>query len=214
MPASPSVPLPVPARRPRSSTAATVAHRPALGTQAFLGPAGDRPSAPWARRRAAPCRTTPPLSCDRAESGPLAAFSSLRSVGMAGRPIPPSLQSEKRTQRPNLGAIAESPLRSDSAGHGSFLDPPRSARRLRRPRRCRCGPLLRPAICRNLERASAHHLTTFRGPRDEALSDSATPTEASRRWVQAWGRQIRNPKSEIRNPSVPESNPSTGCCIS
>jgi hypothetical protein len=212
------MPVSVPTRRPRSSTAALPVSTPvsvlvprvgaaARGCQArrhdvednvMSGCQAPPVNAPLARRRAALYRTrTPHLLCDRADSGPLAAFSSLRSVGMAGRPIPPSLQSEKRTQRPNLGAIAESPLRSDSAGHGSFLDPPRSARRLRRPRRCRCGPLLRPAICRNLERASAHHLTTFRGPRDEALSDSATPTEASRRWVQAWGRQIRNPKSEI-----------------
>ena len=63
----------------------------------------------------------------------------LRSVGMAGRPIPLSLQSEKRTQRPKLVAIAESPLRCDSAGRGPVLLPPRSARRLRRPRRCCSG---------------------------------------------------------------------------
>ena len=46
----------------------------------------------------------PPLIGDRADSGPLIPFSSLHSVGMAGRPIPTSLQSEKRAQRPNLGA--------------------------------------------------------------------------------------------------------------
>jgi len=38
-----------------------------------------------------------------------------------------------------------------------------------------------------------------RGPRDEALRDSATPTGASRQRMQVAGRQIRNPKSEIRN---------------
>ncbi len=63
----------------------------------------------------------PHLYCDRADSGPLAAFSSLRSVGMAGRPISPSLQSEKRTQRPKLVAIAKPPPNSGFAGPGSVL---------------------------------------------------------------------------------------------
>ena len=137
-------------------------------------------NAPLARRRAAPFRAKPPhLVCDRADSGPLAAFSSLHSVGMAGRPIPPSLQSEKRTQRPKLVAIAESPLRYDSAGPCPVLLRPRSARRLRRPWRCHSGPLLRPAIRRNLAVASNRHLTTSRDPRDEALRNSATPTVGS-----------------------------------
>jgi len=38
-----------------------------------------------------------------------------------------------------------------------------------------------------------------RGRYDEALRDSATPTVGSRRRIQAWGRQIRNSKFEIRN---------------
>jgi len=145
-------------------------------------------------------RRSPPPFCDRADSGPLAAFSSFRSVGMAGRPIPPSLQSEKRTQRPKLVAIAESPLRSDSTGPGSVLLPPRSARRLRRPWRCRYGPLLRPAIRHNLARASAHHLTTSRSPRDEALRNSATPTEGSERKVEAEG--VRNSKLKTKNSKL------------
>jgi len=116
---------------------------------------------------------------------------------MAGRPIPLSLQSEKRTQRPNLVAIAESPLHSDSAGLGSVLLRPRSARRLRRPRRCYSGPLLRPATRDHLARASAHLVTTSCGPRYEALRNSATPTVGSRWRRQAGGRQIRNLKSEI-----------------
>jgi len=91
---------------------------------------------------------------------------------------PSSLQSEKRTQRPKLVAIAESPLRCDSAG---------SARRLRRPCRCCYRPLLRPAIRRNLAVASDRHLTTSRGPRDEALRNNATPTEGSEGKVQARG---------------------------
>jgi len=45
--------------------------------------------------------------------------------------------------------------------------------------------------------ANAHQLTTSRGPRDEALRDSATPTVAFQRRMEAGGRQIRNPKSEI-----------------
>jgi len=119
---------------------------------------------------------------------------------------PSSLQSEKRTQRPKLVAIAESPLRSDSAGPGSVLLRPRSAWRLRRPRRCHSRPLLRPAIRGHLARASAHQLTTSRGPRDEALRNSATPTVGSRRRMHAGGRQIRNPKSEIRNFEHPASS--------
>jgi hypothetical protein len=39
--------------------------------------------------------------------------------------------------------------------------------------------------------------TTSRGPRDEALRNSATPTMGSRRRMQAGGRQIRNSKFEI-----------------
>ncbi len=214
------VPVSVPTRRPRSSTAALPVSTPvsvlvprvgaaARGCQArrhdvednvMSGCQAPPVNAPLARRRAALYRTrTPHLLCDRADSGPLAAFSSLRSVGMAGRPIPPSLQSEKRTQRPKLVAIAESPLRSDSAGHCSFLERPRSAWRLRRPWRWCSGPLLRPAIRRNLAVASDRHLTMSRGPRDEALRNSATPTGGSGRRLQVWGRQIRNPKSEIRN---------------
>ena len=37
------------------------------------------------------------------------------------------------------------------------------------------------------------------GLRDEALRDSATPTQASRQDSEAAGRQIRNSKFEIRN---------------
>ena len=36
---------------------------------------------------------------------------------------------------------------------------------------------------RNMARASGHHLTTSRGPRDEALRNSATPTVASRQRI-------------------------------
>jgi len=45
--------------------------------------------------------------------------------------------------------------------------------------------------------ADAHHMTTSRGPSDEALRYSATPTEASRHRIQAEGHQIRNSKFEI-----------------
>jgi len=41
-----------------------------------------------------------------------------------------SLQSEKRTQRAKLVAIAKPQLRSGFAGRGSVLQPPRSAWRL------------------------------------------------------------------------------------
>jgi len=112
---------------------------------------------------------------------------------------PPSRISEKRTQGPNLVAIAESTFHSDSAGRGPVLLTPRSARRLRRPRRCRYGPLLRPAIRRDLARASAHHLTTSRGPRDEALRASGTPTVGSERRVQSTGERARHGRHEARS---------------
>ena len=96
-----------------------------------------------------------------------------------------------------IGGSGASPFHSDSAGRGSFLERQGSAWRLRRPRRCRYGPLLRPAIRRNLAVASDRHLTTSRVPCDEALRHSATPTVPSRQRMYAAGRQIRNPKSEI-----------------
>jgi len=40
------------------------------------------------------------------------------------------------------------------------------------------------------------------GLRDEALRDSATPTQASRQDSEAAGRQIRNSKFEIRNSEL------------
>ena len=113
---------------------------------------------------------------------------------------PSSLQSEKRIQRPKLVAIAESPFHSESAGPGSFLERQRSAWRLRRPWRCYSGPLLWPAIRRNLAVASDRHLTTPRGPRDEALRNSGAPTRgAERRMKAGGGGWAANPKSEIRN---------------
>ena len=53
----------------------------------------------------------------------------------------------------------------------------------------------------HLEHASAHHVTTSRGPRDEALRNSATPTvgSGSRMQIGDGKSEIRNPKSEIRN---------------
>jgi len=191
---------PVAARRPRSPTAAT---RPRPPT----------PPKASSRRshRPRPLRAFGALAgCIRAWPHPPSFMGSRRfrtsgrvflpPLGRYGRTAyPSSLQSEERTQRPKLVAIAESPLRSDSVGPGSFLERPRSAWRLRRPRRCCYGPLLRPAIRGYLARASAHHLTTSRGPRDEVLRNSATPTGGSGRRLQVWGRQIRNPKSEIRN---------------
>jgi len=165
---------------------------------------------------------------DRADSGPLAAFSSLHSVGMAGRPIPPSLQSEKRTQRPNLGAIAKPALRSGFAGPRTVLQRPRSAWRLRRPWRCRSGPLLRPAIRGHLARwrAPYDHVSraSRRGPPRQRHADCGlrrgcrSPCGALSRlpagwvcgsgsiwvicghpWVMDGKFEIRNPKFEIRS---------------
>jgi hypothetical protein len=50
-----------------------------------------------------------------------------------------------------------------------------------------CGP--RYAV---IWHAKAHQLTPFRGPRDEALRDSATPTRGSERRSQAWVELIPN----------------------
>ena len=59
------------------------------------------------------------------------------------------------------------------------------------------GPLLRPAIRGHLARASAHQLTTSRGPRDEALRNSATPTVAFRgkSKLGVGGTKTRDPNS-------------------
>jgi hypothetical protein len=99
----------------------------------------------------------------------------------------------------NLVAIAESPLCSDSAGPGPVLLRTRSAWRLRRPCRCRSGPLLRPAIRRNLTVASDRQLTTSRGPRKEPLRNSTTPTHGS-----GWKTQpgVRNSKLKTKNSKL------------
>jgi len=60
--------------------------------------------------------------------------------------------------------------------------------------------------------ADAHQLTTSRGPRDEALRNSATPTGGSGRRIQAWGRQIRNPKFRGGGPKLRIKN-SASCKI-
>jgi len=160
--------------------------------------------APAARRRAAFEQGRPLPSCIGSRRFRTSGRVFLPPLGRDGRTAYPSLAPVGETH-PDV-AIAESPYHSDSAGPDSVLQPPWSAWRLRRPRRCCYGPLLRPATRRNLARASAHHLTTPRGPRDEALRNSATPTGASRRRIQAGGRQIRNPKSEIPN-STPCPSP-------
>jgi hypothetical protein len=203
-------PSPCPdARRPRSSTTATRS-RPRPPPRASSR-RSHRP--PTLRAFGAPAdyiraRPHPPLYMGSRRfrtSGRVF----LPPLGRYGRTAyPSSLQSEKRTQRPKLVAIAKPPLRSGFAGPRAVLQHPRSARRLRRPRRCRSGPLLRPAIRRNLARTSAHHLTTSRVPRDEALRNSATPTGVSEGAAGALvGQASRLPagwvgsKSEIRNLS-------------
>jgi len=176
----------VPSERKRSSV-------PPSSNAARLqaSPFGLRPDKS-ARRRAAPRRTTHPP--------PFVGSRRFRTSGRVFLPpfgrydhqiCPSSLQSEKRTQRPKLGAIAPPPLRSDSAGPGSVLLAPRSARRLRRPCRCRSRPLLRPAIRRNLAVAGDRQLTTSRVPRDEALRNSGAPTQRSERRKKGGGRWVK-----------------------
>ncbi len=156
-------------------------------------------NAPLARRRAAFGRADAPLPIwDRADSGPLAAFSSLRSVGMAGRPIPPRSSRRNAPRGPNssrsltlrCALVSRGLVQSFSirGRRGGCAAPGAAATGLY------CGP--RYAA---IWHANAHQLTTPRGPRNEALRNSATPTGTPRQRIQAEGRQIRNPKSEIRN---------------
>jgi len=187
----------VPGRPPSAgrSPRPRVLGRRALGTLAFLGPAILQRCAPLARRRATPCRTThpPPFMGSRRRRTYDDVF--LPLLDRYDHQIcPSSLQSEKRRHRPNGGTIAPPSLHSGFAGFGSVLQRPRSAWRLRRPWRCRSRPLLRPAIRRKLAVASDHQLTASPGPRDEALRNSATPTEGSGRRMQIGGA-----KFEIRN---------------
>jgi hypothetical protein len=111
-------------------------------------------------------------------------------VGTTRRSVPPR-SSRRNAPRGPISSRSRN-LRYAAVSRGLILSlqRPRSAWRLRRPWRCSYGPLLRPAIRRNLAVASDRHLTTSHGPRDEALRNSATPTEASRRRIQAGGRQI------------------------
>ncbi len=189
------VPMPVPARRPRAAPAATVAQ-----------PARPRNASVPRSRRATSCRTTLPP--------PFVGSRRFRTSGRVFLPpldrddheiCPSSLQSEKRTQRPNLVAIAKPPLRCGFAGPRTVLQRPRSAWRLRRPWRCRSRPLLRPAIRGHLARASAHQLTTSRVPRDEALRNSATPTQRSE-WRMTTGVEL------IPNVDIHLTKVTTTCC--
>ena len=123
-------------------------------------------------------RRTPHLYCDRADSGPLAAFSSLCSVGTITRSVPP------RSSRRNAprGPISSRSLRL------RFAPAPRSLIQSCYPRGRRGGFAAHAAAAAGLccgpryaaiWHANAHQLATSRGPRDEALRNSATPTVGS-----------------------------------
>ena len=140
----------------------------------------------------------PHLVCDRADSGPLAAFSSLLSVGTITRSVPPRSSRRNAPRGPNssrsrnlrFAAVSRGLVQSCYARgrRGGFAAHGAVTTGL-----C-CGP--RYEI---IWHADAHQLTPSHGPGDEALRNSATPTVDSRWRMQAEGRQIRNPKSEIRN---------------
>ncbi len=115
-------------------------------------------------------------------------------VGTTGRSVPPRSSRRNAPRGPNSsrsrnlrftpiprGAV----LSCYSRGRrGGFAAPAAVA-----PGLC-CGPRYAATW-----RANAHQLTTPRGPRDEALRNSATPIGGSGRRI-----QIGDGKSEIRNP--------------
>jgi len=179
----------VPAHQPRSSTTATVAHRRALGTQAFLGPADERPRAPAARRRAAfeQGRTPHPV-LDRADSGPLAAFSSIHSIGTITRSVPPRSSRRNAPRGPNSSRSRN--LRCAPIPRGAVQSCYAQGRR----GGCAAPAAVSPGLCCGpryavIWHADAHQLTTPRGPRDEALRNSGTPTVGSERRAQVGGRR-------------------------
>jgi len=209
----PSVPVSVPAvrgrcPRPRSLTVVPSERErssvPSVSALARLRRAGGQP----------PAEQRPP-TCIGSRRFRTSGRVFLPPLGRYGRTAyPSSLQSEKRTQRPKLVAIAESPFHSDSAGPGSVLLRPGSAWRLRRPclrftpiprglvqscyARGRRGGFAAPAAAATdlccgpryeaIWHADAHQLTTPRGPPDEALRNSDTPTGVSGLGIRVWGR--------------------------
>ena len=155
-----------------------------LRAHALVGAADLARCAPSARRRATfeQGSTALPL-LDRADSGPLAAFSSLRSVGMAGRPIPPRSSRRNAPRGPNSS----------------------------RSRNLRCAPVSRGPVqsCYPRGRRGGCAVATGLccGPRDEALRNSATPTGGSEGRMQIGdGKfEIRNSKFEIQSRMVFDS---------
>jgi len=168
----------VPARRPRSSPAAT----------RWMPTSPPRASSRRRRRPPTLRAFGAPAGCIRAGPHPPPYLGS-RRFRTSGRVFLPPLGRDGRTAYPSVAPVGETHPEAQ------------------RPWRCRSRPLLQPAIRRNLARASAHHMTTSRGPRDEALHDRATPTGAPGGLPEPlWGRRpacrpdgwAANPNSEFR----------------
>jgi len=85
------VPEPVPARRPRSATAATRPRSPRPPSASARRSRSTSPAARlWRAGGLLPAeRPTPLLSCDRAGAGPMTTFSFLCSIGTITRSVPP-----------------------------------------------------------------------------------------------------------------------------
>jgi len=163
------------------------------GERAFGAPAGCIRAGPY-----------PSPLWDRADSGPLAAFSSLRSVGMAGRPIPP-----RSSQRNALAAVLRRARRARTTSARSrnlrFAAIPRGVVLSCYPRGRRggyaahaavaadlcCGPRY-AAIWRPQARTSSRRLA--------ALATKPSATAPRRLGLPGGGCKLGAGKSEIRNP--------------
>ena len=161
----------------------------------FLGPAILQRCEPAARRRAAFGRGHTPLPIwDRADSGPLAAFSSVRSIGTITRSVPPRSSRRNAPRGPNSARSLR--LRFAPAPRGLVQSFSIRGRR----GGCAAHGAAVTGLCYGpryaaIWHAKARQLITSRDPRDEALRNSGAPTVGSRQRVQAGGRQMQNSKS-------------------
>jgi len=170
--------------------------RCALRTQAFLGPTILQRYAPLARRRAEFEHGRTPLPIwDRADSGPLAAFSSFRSVGMAGRPIPPR-SSRRNAPRGPISARSRN-LRCAAVSRGLVLSFGARGRR----GGCAAHGAAAPGLCCGQRYAAIwRSQATAISRRLAALATRPSATAPRRLGLPGWAFKPRDVKSEIRNP--------------
>jgi hypothetical protein len=188
-----------PARRPRSRPRPRVGGRGLLQEQALVGAISLQRCAPAARRRAASKLDRTPLPVlDRADSGPLAAFSSLRSIGMITRSVPPRSSRRNavigptaaRSRNLRCAAIPRGAVLSCSprGRHGGCAAPGAVVSDL-----C-CGPRY-AAIWRAQARTISRRLA--------AVATRPSATAPRRLGLPGIGCRLRDVKSEIRNPKLP-----------